>query len=69
MKPYRIVTGIGMGIIGLVGLTAQVGCSIPAPSVALHTTEALAPNVARRMTQRDGRQGEPQLSSPATRSQ
>jgi hypothetical protein len=68
MKPSRIVTGIGMGSIGLVGLAAQVGCSIPAQSVALHTTGALAPNVARRMTQRDARQAETQLSSPVTRS-
>jgi hypothetical protein len=68
MTPSRIVTVVGMGIIGLVGLTAQVGCSIPAQSVALHTTDALVPNVARRMTQRDGRQAETQLSSPVTRS-
>jgi hypothetical protein len=68
MKPSRIVTVIGMGSIGPVGLRAQVGGSIPAQSVALHTTEARAPNVARRMTQRDGRQAETQLSSPVTRS-
>jgi hypothetical protein len=68
MKPSRIVTGIWIGITSLVGLRAQVGCSIPAQSVALHTTEARAPNVARRMTQRDARQAETQLSSPATRS-
>lgn len=68
MTLSRIVTGIWMGLIDPVGLTAQIGCSTRAPSVAIRMTDTVAPDMARRMTQRYGQQAETQLSSPAMRS-
>jgi hypothetical protein len=68
MKRRHIVTGIGIGIMGLVWLSAHVGCSTRAPSVAIRMTDTVAPDVACRMTQLCRRRAETYPFSPTKRS-